>query len=75
MDDSEKLNETSLPRKEAFQSQLNMEGITDAKYAHAKIICTNFERKNLGEYRNLQVQSNKLLLADAFGNFQNMYLK
>ena len=52
-----------------------MEGITDAEYAHAKIICKYFERKNLGEYHNLQVQSNKLLLADAFGNFQNIYLK
>ena len=30
-----------------------MEGITDAEYAHAKIICKYFERKNLGEYHNL----------------------
>ena len=29
MDDWEKLNETSLPEKEEFYGNLNMEGITD----------------------------------------------
>ena len=31
--------------------------------------------KNLGEYRDLYIQSNTLLLADVFGTFQNMCLK
>ena len=30
MDDSEKINESSLPEKEDFYSHLTMEGITDA---------------------------------------------
>ena len=37
MDDWEKFNEVSLPEKEDFYSHLNMEGITNADYAHAKI--------------------------------------
>ena len=37
MDDWEKFNETSLPEKEDFYSYLNMEGITNADYALAKI--------------------------------------
>ena len=45
MDDWEKLDETSLPRKEDFYSYLNMEDITDADYAHAKRVCKNFEIK------------------------------
>ena len=49
-----------------------MEDITDADYAYAKRVCKNFEIKNLGEYHNLYVQSNTLLLADVFVNFQNM---
>ena len=57
MDDWEKFNETSLPEKEDFYSHLNTEDITDAKYAHAKIICKDFEIKNLGEYLDLYVQS------------------
>ena len=46
-----------------------MEDITDADYAHAKRICKNFEIKNLGEYYDLYVQNNTLLLADEFEDF------
>ena len=38
MDDEEKFNETPLPGKEGFYSDLNMEDTTDADYAHAKIV-------------------------------------
>ena len=38
MDDCEKFNETSQPKIEDFYSHLNMEDITDADYAHAKIL-------------------------------------
>ena len=46
MNDWEKLNETSLPEKEDFYSHLNMEDITNADYAHPKIVCKDFEIKN-----------------------------
>ena len=36
MDDWEKFNETSLSAKEDFYSQLFMEDIADADYAHTK---------------------------------------
>ena len=36
MEDWEKFNETSLPKKEDFYSHLNMEDITDADSAYAK---------------------------------------
>ena len=68
-----KFNETSLPEKEDFFSHLNLEDITNADYAHAKEVCK--EIKNLGEYRDLYVQSDILLLADVFENFRNMCLK
>ena len=45
-----------------------MEDITDADYAHAKRVCKGFEIKNLGEYHDLYVQNDTLLLADVFGN-------
>ena len=66
---------SSLPEKEDFYSHLNMEDITDGDYAHAKSVCKDFEIKNLGQYYDLFVQSNTLLLADVFVYFRNMCIK
>ena len=74
MDDLEKFNET-LPEKADFYSHLNMEDITDADYVLAKRVSKDFEIKNLGEYHDLYVQSNTLLLADVFENFRNVCLE
>ena len=54
---------------------LNMEEITDADYMHGKRVCKDFEIKNLGEYRDLYLKSDTLLLADVFENFRKMGLK
>ena len=75
MNNCEKFNEISLPEKEDFNSHLKMEGITDAYYAHAKRVCKDFKIKNLGNYLDLYVQSDTLLLTDIFENFQNICLK
>ena len=53
MDDWEKFNETTLPEKEQFHSNLNMEEIIDADFMHGKRVCKDFEIKNLGEYHYL----------------------
>ena len=71
MVDWENFNETTLPVKEVFNSHSNMEDITDAVYAHSKIVCKDFEIKNLGKYHDLYLQSDALLLADVFENFKN----
>ena len=52
-----------------------MEDITDADYAHAKRVCKDFEIKHLGEYHDLYIQRDMLLLADVFENLQNMCLE
>ena len=66
MDDCEKFNETLLPKKEDFYSNLNMEDITDADYAHTKRVCKDFELKNVEEYHDLYAQRNTFLLTDVF---------
>ena len=75
IDDRQKFNERSLPEKEDFYSQLNMEDITDADYVQSKRVCQDFQIKNLGEYHDMYVQSDTLLLADVFENFRNMCIK
>ena len=52
-----------------------MEDITDADYMHAKIVCKDFEIKYLGEYYNLYLKSDTLVLGGVFENFRKMCLK
>ena len=52
-----------------------MEDTTDADYMHAKRVCKDFEIKYLGEYHDLYLKSDSLLLADVFENFRKIYLK
>ena len=72
MNEWEKFNDTSLPEKEEFYSNLKVEDNTDADYIHAKRVCKDLEIKNLGEYHDLYLKSDTLLLADVFENFRKM---
>ena len=67
----QKFNETSLPDKKAFYCKLNLKGIGDKDYAYAQKVWKVFEIKNHGEYHDLYVQCDTLLLADVFENFRN----
>ena len=66
MDSWERFNETSLPPKESFYSELNLEDISDKDYLHAQKVWDVFEIRNLGEYHDLYVQTDTSLLADVF---------
>ena len=71
MDSWERFNETSLPEKNFFYSELNLEDITNEDYAHAQKIFAEFKLKSLGDYHDFYVQCDTLLLADVFENFRN----
>ena len=75
MDSWQRFDETSLPDKEAFYSNLNMGDITDSDYIYANKVFKKFKLKHLGEYHDLYVQRDTLLLADVFENFRNMCIK
>ena len=75
MDNWERFDETLLPSKESFYSNLNMENIDDIDYRHGNNVFRRFKFKNLGEYPDLFVQSDTLLLPDVFENFRNTFLK
>ena len=75
MDSWEKFHDTLLPDKGAFYSNLNMEDFTDVDYRHAKRVLKNLSNKNVGDYHELYVHSDTLLLANVFENFRNMCIK
>ena len=71
----ERFSEILLPSKEDFYSNLNMEDISDIDYEHANNVFEVFKLENLGDYHDLYVQSDTLLLSDVFKNFRDMCLK
>ena len=71
MDRWDRFNETFLTDKKAFYSELNLKDITDKYYVHPQKVFKEFKLKNLGDYHDLYVQSDILLLADLFKNFRN----
>ena len=75
VDNWERFSEISLPSKEDFYSNLNMEDISDIDYRHASNVFKVFKLENLGSYHDLYVQSDTLLLADVFNNFRDMCIK
>ena len=75
IDEWEKFNEATLPAKEEFYSNLNIEDITDADSKHGKRVYKDFEIKHLGQYHDLCLISDTLIFADVFENFRKMCLK
>ena len=74
MDSCKKFEEESLPDKESFYGELNKEHITEEDYPHTKKVF-NKHCKNMGDYHDLYVQADTLLLADVFENFRNISLE
>ena len=61
MDSWERFNETTLPNKKVFHSKSYLEDMTDKDYIHAQKVF-ELKLKNRGEYHDLYVQSDTLLL-------------
>ena len=68
-------SEEKLPTKEEFVSELNDCGISEEDFDHAQRIWKEFGVKNLGEYHDLYLKSDVLLLADVFEEFRNVCLE
>ena len=66
MDSFERFNETSLPPKEAFYSSLKMEKVKDKDYEHAKRVWDKLGMQTTGQYHNVYIMLDTLLLADVF---------
>ena len=70
VDSFEKFDQTELPTKEHFYSIRNDQDITNDEYDHVKKVWKTFKLKNMGEYHDLYLGSDVLLLTDVFENFR-----
>ena len=70
MDSWERFDETSLPDKKYFYSELNLEDISDNDYNHAQKVSEEF-CTDVGDYHDFYVQCDTLLLADVFEKFRD----
>ena len=74
MDSFDKFNE-KLPTKEDFYSILNDDHISNKDYKHAKNVWREFQLSKMGEYHDLYLKSDILLLADVFEHFRKTCLE
>ena len=75
MDSWDKFEETSLPPASSFYSNLNMSGVNDTDYEHACSIWKEFGIRNLGEYHDLYLRTDVILLANVFESFRRVCLE
>ena len=75
MDSFDRFNETKLPVQQDFYSILNNEHISDEQYKHAQNVWDTFNLKTMGDYHDLYLKSDILLLADVFENFRKTCLQ
>ena len=75
MNNWDKFKETKLPPKEAFYSKLNMTGVREEDYEHVNRVWKEFRIKDLGEYHDLYLKTDVILLANVFEAFRKVCLK
>ena len=75
MNSEERFLEKELPPKEAFYSKLTRQDISEVDYHHAQKVWNHFSMKDMGQYHDLYLTTDVLLLADIFENFRNICLE
>ena len=64
-----------LPSIDNFYSKLNMSGINNEDYEHARNISNKFKLKNMGDYHDLYLEMDVILLANVFESFRKVCIE
>eukprot|EP00794_Sanderia_malayensis_P014794 gene14794-biopygen11881 len=75
VDSIEKMQETSLPPKEAFYNKLYDSSISDEDYTYAQQVWQFFKCQTFQDYHEPYLKTDVLLLADIFESFRKQSLK
>lgn len=75
VDSWEKLEDKCLPPKDEFYSHVSGESVSDDDYDFAKKIWSEFNCKTLGEYSDLYLKTDVLILSDVFENFRDVCME
>lgn len=70
LDGWEKMEEVELPAKEKFFSALTQEEISDSDYLHAQKVWNAYNLKTLGDYLDLYLITDVILLCEVMNNFR-----
>ena len=71
----DRFNETQLPPIDAFYSNLNMSLISEDDYQHAQRVWEEFGIHNLGDYHDLYLRTDVVLLANVYEAFRDTCLR
>ncbi|XP_044760245.1 uncharacterized protein LOC123317702 [Coccinella septempunctata] len=71
IDSYDRFDETSLPPIEAFYNKLDCRKCPRRRYERAQLVWNKFKCQNLGEYSDLYMKTDILLLADVFEQFRS----
>ena len=71
----DQFNETQLPPINAFYSNLNMSSTSKEDYQHAQRVWKEFGIRDLGDYHDLYLRTDVVLLANVFEAFRDTCLR
>ena len=74
MDSWDRFEETILPPKKSFYSTLSMSGVSETDYEHARKVWREFGINDMGEYHDLYLKTDVILLTNVFEAFRNVCL-
>jgi hypothetical protein len=75
LDSFSKFKSKDIPTKNDFQNTLTQSSISSDDYNFVKKVWSAFECKDFGDYHDIYLMTDCLLLADVFENFRNVSFK